>query len=163
MAKKIAKPWNFLPAKISDNKVKQIIISQDEILHASNSCRNRKWEEWKSKKYLETATQFYAEEIQNLNDIKNGEKRNLFIETTGANEGLIVENKITFEVIDVSWQRIWKWLYKSTRWYKNLYWQFKYKKDRRSTKKKKVLKLKITITVITMIITTTKQWLYKKF
>lgn len=30
-------------------------------------------------------------------------------------------------------------------------------------KKKKVLKLKITITVITMIITTTKQWLYKKF
>ena len=30
-------------------------------------------------------------------------------------------------------------------------------------KKKKVLKLKITITVITMIITTTKQWHYKKF
>ena len=32
---------------------------------------------------------------------------------------------------------IWKWLYKSTRWYKNLYWQFNYKKDRRLKKKKK--------------------------
>lgn len=33
---------------------------------------------------------------------KKRRKKNLFIETTGANEGLIVENKITFEVIDVS-------------------------------------------------------------
>ena len=40
---------------------------------------------------------YYAEEISNLNNIENEEKRNFFIETTGANEGTKVCNKITFE------------------------------------------------------------------
>lgn len=38
-----------------------------------------------------------AEEIENLNDIENEEKRSLFIEATGANEGIIVNDQITFE------------------------------------------------------------------
>lgn len=38
-----------------------------------------------------------AEEIENLNDIENEEKRSLFIEATGANKGIIVNDQITFE------------------------------------------------------------------
>lgn len=41
--------------------------------------------------------QYYAEEIKNLSNIDNGEKWNLFIETIGANEGMIVDDKTTFE------------------------------------------------------------------
>ena len=38
-----------------------------------------------------------AEEIENLNDIENEEKRSLFIEATVANKGIIVNDQITFE------------------------------------------------------------------
>ena len=38
-----------------------------------------------------------AGEIENLNDIENEEKRSLFIEATGTNEGMIVNDQITFE------------------------------------------------------------------
>ena len=38
-----------------------------------------------------------AEEIENLNDIENEEKRSLLIEATGDNEGIIVNDQITFE------------------------------------------------------------------
>ena len=41
----------------------------------------------KNKEYLETAAQYHAEEIKNLNNIENEEKRNLFIETRDANKG----------------------------------------------------------------------------
>ena len=51
----------------------------------------------KNKEYLETAMQYHTEEIKNLNDIENREKRNLFVEATVANEGMIVYDRITFE------------------------------------------------------------------
>ena len=43
------------------------------------------------------AMQYYAVEIKNLSNIDNEEKWNLFIETIGANKGMIVDDKITFE------------------------------------------------------------------
>ena len=55
----------------------------------------------KKQKVFRNCSAVLCRRNSNLNDIKNGEKRNLFIETTGANKGIIVENKITFEVIDV--------------------------------------------------------------
>ena len=48
----------------------------------------------KKKKYLQTGTQYYAEEIKNLNDVINEDKRNFFTETTGVNEGMIVTIKL---------------------------------------------------------------------
>ena len=51
----------------------------------------------KNKEYLETAKQYHTEEIKNLNHIENREKRNLFVEATVANEGMIVYDRITFE------------------------------------------------------------------
>ena len=57
----------------------------------------------KNEEYLETRVQYHAKEIKNLNDIENEDKRNLFIETTIANEGMIVDSKITFEDCYTVW------------------------------------------------------------
>lgn len=61
----------------------------------------------KKKKYLQTATQYYAEEIKNLNDVINEDKRNFFTETTGVNEGMIVTIKLLLNTA-IYRGRIWK-------------------------------------------------------
>ena len=47
--------------------------------------------------YFKTAFEYFSEEIKNMHEIKNEEKINLCIEASGANEGLIVNDKPTFE------------------------------------------------------------------
>ena len=47
--------------------------------------------------YFKTAFEYFSEEIKNIHEIKNEEKINLCIEALGANEGLIVNDKRTFE------------------------------------------------------------------
>ena len=53
--------------------------------------------EEKKQEYLETAVQCYEKEIKNLNEMENEEKRNLIIKATVMNEGMIVDDKITFK------------------------------------------------------------------
>ena len=53
--------------------------------------------EEKNKEYIKTAMQYYAKETKNLSSIENGEKRKILIKATGVNNGMIDNNKITFE------------------------------------------------------------------
>lgn len=53
--------------------------------------------EEKNKEYIKTAMQYYVKETKNLNSIENGEKRKKLIKATGVNNGMIDNNKITFE------------------------------------------------------------------
>ena len=63
----------------------------------SNGRINIKWK--RKKKYLQTATHYYTEEIKNLNDVKNEDKRNFFIQITGVNEGMIVTIKLLLNTV----------------------------------------------------------------
>lgn len=53
--------------------------------------------EEKNKECIKTAMQYYAKETKNLSSIENGEKRKILIKATGVNNGMIDNNKITFE------------------------------------------------------------------
>ena len=46
---------------------------------------------------MQAAAEYYSEYIKSARDIENEEKRNLFISKTGANEGMIVNDKVTVE------------------------------------------------------------------
>ena len=50
----------------------------------------------KNREYLETPTQYYAEEIKKLKEIEDEEQKYLFTETIGATYGMVVNNKTTF-------------------------------------------------------------------
>ena len=47
--------------------------------------------------YLKTIFKDFLEGIKSINEVQNEVKRNLFIEASGANEVMIVDNKLTLE------------------------------------------------------------------
>ena len=57
----------------------------------------KKEKEQKGSGFLQTATEYYSEEIKAANDIVKEKKRNLFIDATDANEDMTVDDKITID------------------------------------------------------------------
>lgn len=51
--------------------------------------------------YLKTAAGHFSEERKSLNDIENKEKINLFIEASGANEDIIVEDMTMKQILKI--------------------------------------------------------------
>ena len=51
--------------------------------------------------YLKTAAGYFSEERKSLNDIENKEKINLFIEASGANEDIIVEDMTMKQILKI--------------------------------------------------------------
>ena len=51
----------------------------------------------KKRRIFKTVMEHCEEEIQNLNEIGNEEKRNLMIEATAVNAGMMVDDEIIFE------------------------------------------------------------------
>ena len=57
----------------------------------------KKEKEQEDSDFLQTATEYYYEEIKAANDIEKEEKRNLFIDATDANEDMAVDDKLTID------------------------------------------------------------------
>ena len=57
----------------------------------------KKEKEQEDSDFLQTATEYYSEEIKAANDIVKEKKRNLFIDATDANEDMTVDDKITID------------------------------------------------------------------
>lgn len=47
--------------------------------------------------YLKSVIEYFSEELKSIHEIENEGKKNLFIEALVANEGVIMDNKPTFE------------------------------------------------------------------
>ena len=46
---------------------------------------------------MQTAIEYYSEDIKAANNLEKEEKKNLFIDAVGANEYMTVSDKITFD------------------------------------------------------------------
>lgn len=96
---------NYGPASRIEQKTTQAIIENKriefpkeyyKINYLSQTTKQTKADKKEETEHqLKTIFKYFLEGIKSINEVQNEVKRNLFIEASGANEIMIVDNKLT--------------------------------------------------------------------